>query len=101
MRWVFIKNIIFVIISICLFNISLIAQWQVNKDNINAKINESGSTYLKDASFNGYLKPVKYLLESSTLINANNETALSVAKENKHTEVTEYLVKKNTDGGIH
>ncbi len=63
----------------------------VNKDNINAKINESGSTYLTDASFNGYLKPAKYLLESSALINANNETALSVAKENKHTEVIEYL----------
>jgi len=50
---------------------------------------------LSEAAAKGYLKSVKYLVESGVDVNKNNNEALRRAIENEQTEVVEYLESLN------
>ena len=52
---------------------------------------------LRQASRNGHLEIVKYLIENGANIHAENDYALRWASNEGHLEVVKYLIKKGTD----
>ncbi|PVU88970.1 hypothetical protein BB559_005283 [Furculomyces boomerangus] len=69
-----------------------------NTINNEKQTTEDAKVYtLQEASSNGYLDIVKYLVKSGVNIHENNEIALKEASENGYLDVVKYLVEKGAD----
>ena len=58
---------------------------------------ETKTGHLANASKNGYLRTVKFLVETGANIHTENDRALRLASSNNHLDVVKYLVESGAD----